>query len=115
MHVKLLIYWSLLITVSQKGLTCAVLRDGSLFHFLNEEVKHLRLYELLYKPARALGFYSFTEICLMELARFVFAIPHDVFSEVADSLDKERQESFWDHSIQLLKTWSDEWHKYMDY
>lgn len=71
-------------------LTCAVLRGGSLFHFLNEEVEHLRLYELLYKPSHALGFYSFTEMRLLELAPLVLAIPHDVFRVVADSLDKER-------------------------
>ncbi len=96
-------------------LTCAVLRGGSLFHFLNEEIEHLCLYKFLHKPSCALGFYCFTEICSLELALLVFAFPHNVLREVTDSLDKERQESFWHHPVQLLKTWSDDkWYKYMD-
>lgn len=85
-------------------LTCAVLRGGSLFHFLNEEIEHLRLYKFLHKTSSALGFYCFTEISSLELAPLVFAVPHNVLREVTDSLDKERQESFWDHPVQLLKT-----------
>lgn len=87
-------------------LTCPVLWCGPLLHLLNEEVEHLCLYELLYESACAFRLDSFTEIPLLELAPLV--VPHDVLCEVAHGLDKERQKSFRDDFVQLLKTCDDD-------
>lgn len=86
-------------------LTFAVLWSRSLFHLLNEEVKHLCLYKLLHKLSCAFGLYRFTEIKLLEFASLVLSFPCDVLRKVAHGLDKEWQKSFWNHPVQLLKTW----------
>lgn len=77
---------------------------GSLLHFLDEQVKHLRLNELLDETSCAFGLNGFTEAPLGEGRRSVRSVSHHVFGKMADSFDEERQEGFRDDTVQFLQT-----------
>lgn len=85
--------------------TCLTFLGGwSLLHFLDEQVEHLRLYELLDEMPRALGLDGFTEAPLLEVRHSVRSVPHQVFGKMADGFDEERQEGFRDDAVQFLET-----------
>ena len=71
-------------------------------HFLDEQVEHLRLEELLDKVARGLGLDGLVEAPLLEDPRLVAAVARHIVGVMADGLDEERHEGFGDHPVEFL-------------
>lgn len=80
------------------------LDGGSLLHFLDKQVEHLRLHELLDEMPRAFGLDGFIEAPLVELRRRVRSVPHHMFGKMADRFDEERQEGFGNDAVHFLQT-----------
>lgn len=90
------------VSVQWVWFTC--LGGGSLLHFLDKQVEHLRLYKLLDKMPHAFGLDGFTEVLLVEVRCCTWSVPHHVFRKMANGFDEERQEGFRDDVVQFLQT-----------
>lgn len=100
----LTVQWACLsvVGVSEQWAYLTFLGGGSLLHFLDKQVEHLRLYKLLDEMSCAFGLDGFTEAPLVEVHRCVRSVPHHVFGKMANSFDEEWQEGFGDDAVQFL-------------
>lgn len=73
-----------------------------LLHLLDEQVKHLRLDELLDKVPRGLGVDGLVEAPLLEHSRPAVSVALHVRGVVADGPHEEVQKGLGHHAVQLL-------------
>lgn len=75
------------------------------FHFLNEDIKHLRLYKELHKMAVGFGLCGLAEALRIEEARLATtASTLHMACKVSNRCNEERQESLRDNLVQLLSS-----------